>query len=77
MKQEVSQKEIGKRIQDLRKKRHMRVVEVAEKLGITRQHVYNLESGKKSLTVERLQQIRTVFNVNVDELLGRKRRKSA
>ena len=75
--QELSQKQIGRRIKSYREQKKLRVKAVAEKLKVTRQHVYAIERGDTALTMERLQQFSSIFNVSTDELLGRRQKRSA
>lgn len=66
----LSPKQIGKNLKALREKSGLRAVEIARALRVTRQHIYQLESGNKKLTVERLQQFGRVFKVEPEKILG-------
>ncbi|MFU2180747.1 helix-turn-helix domain-containing protein [Streptococcus pluranimalium] len=57
------------KIKDLAKKQGLSLNALEEKLGYSRNTIYNLKSTRPS--AERLQQIADYFNVSTDYLLGR------
>lgn len=57
------------RIKNLAKKQGLSINLLEEKLGYSRNTIYNLKSSKPS--AERLQEIADYFNVSTDYLLGR------
>lgn len=46
------------------------VAQVAAKLGITPQSIYQFESGKKTPNIFRLTQLSKLYDVKIDELIG-------
>ena len=62
-------KEIGARIQALRKEHNMTQEELAEILHVSRTHLSNLETGQKNLTLEFLTEVTSYFNVSLDHLV--------
>lgn len=58
------------RIRKIRKMRNMSGVEVAAKLGISPQYYYDLEKGKKKLSVDIAIKLSRIYRVPLDFLLG-------
>ncbi len=58
-------KKLGEKIKKLRKSRGISQMEMAENLGISYQQIQKYERGKSSLSVYRLYQIASFFNVPV------------
>lgn len=58
------------RIRELREKRNLSGVYVAEKLDISPQFYYDIEKGKKKLSAENAVKLAEVFGVSVDQVLG-------
>jgi len=59
---ELNQK-VGKRVRECRKKANMTQKSLAAKINITSQHLYNIESGKRTLTVDIAKAMGDVLNV--------------
>lgn len=61
----INSKNIGRQIRDLRLARGWRQNELAEKVGLARSTMSNIESGKRSLTLKTLKTFCEVFNVDI------------
>lgn len=61
----INSKKIGRQIRDLRNARGWRQNELAEKVGLARSTMSNIESGKRSLTLNTLKTFCEVFNVDI------------
>lgn len=61
--------EIAGNIARWRKKAGLTQAQVAERISVEKETVSRLESGKISLTVERLQQLAVIFGCSVTDLL--------
>ena len=61
--------EIGIRIQDIRESRHMKAIELASYLGIGKNQMSRIESGKANCTVPQLYVISQILGCSVDYLL--------
>lgn len=46
--------------------------DVADRIGVSRQMIYQYENGDKKPSLERLKQLAEVYHTSTDELLGRK-----
>lgn len=66
---ELNFKAIGKRIKIARIRANLTQETVAEKIGITPQHVSNIETGNSSVSLTTLVAIANLLGVSVDELL--------
>lgn len=66
---ELDFKAIGKRIKIARIRTNMTQESVADKIGVTPQHVSNIETGNSSVSLTTLVAIANLLNVSVDELL--------
>jgi transcriptional regulator with XRE-family HTH domain len=64
-----TQRQIGKRIQTLRKHQHLSRQELAEKARVSREYIRKLEAGGYDPTVGRLQRIACALKVPLTELL--------
>lgn len=62
-------KAIGKRIKIARIRTNLTQETVADKIGVTPQHVSNIETGNSSVSLTTLVAIANLLNVSVDELL--------
>lgn len=60
----------AKRLERLRVEKGMSQVEFAERIGVTRQAVWKMESGFMNPSVETLKLIAKLFGVTTDYLLG-------
>lgn len=56
---------IGKQLKELRRSRGWRQMEVAEKVGLSRSAISNIESGKRSLTLTTLQRFCELYNIDI------------
>lgn len=61
---------IGHNIRELRKQSHMRQIDLAVMVGIDCSYLSAIENGKRNLSILLLQNIATVLNVSVKELLS-------
>ncbi|HBG4827893.1 TPA: helix-turn-helix transcriptional regulator [Clostridioides difficile] len=66
---ELDYKAIGKRIKIARIKKSLTQEAVADKIGVTPQHVSNLETGNATVSLQRIVAIANILDVSVDELL--------
>ena len=61
--------EIGIRIQDIRESRHMKAIELASYLGIGKNQMSRIESGKANCTIPQLYCIAQILDCSADFLL--------
>ena len=61
---------LNQRIRELRKARHWTQVELAEKLGISKQSLSNWEHDNIQPSIEMLTRLASCLNVSTDYLLG-------
>lgn len=61
---------IGKRIQKIRKQRHLTQAYVCERLDRSRCYVSLIETAAKCVTLDGIVEIANLFDVSVDMLLG-------
>ena len=66
---ELNFKAIGKRIKIARINQNMTQETVADKIGVTPQHVSNIETGNSSVSLTTLVAIANLLKVSADELL--------
>ena len=66
---ELDYKAIGKRIKIARIKKNLTQETVADRIGVTPQHVSNIETGNTSVSLTTLVAIANTLTVSVDELL--------
>lgn len=66
---ELNFKAIGKRIKLARINQNMTQETVADKIGVTPQHVSNIETGNSSVSLTTLVAIANLLKVSADELL--------
>ena len=66
---ELDFKAIGKRIKIARINQNMTQETVADKIGVTQQHVSNIETGNSSVSLTTLVAIANLLKVSADELL--------
>ena len=67
----------SQRIRFLRQSRELNQVQLADKLGVTKQSISNWENDNIMPSVEMLEKVADFFQVSTDYLLGRERKKSA
>lgn len=61
---------IGKRVQQLRKDRRMSLTELAERAGVAKSYISNLERDiQKNPSIQFLEKIAAVLNVSLDRLI--------
>ena len=63
---------VGRKISELRKGTNMTQFELADKLGISFQAVSNWERGNSMPDISKLPEIAELFDVSIDEILGKK-----
>lgn len=56
---------IGKQLKELRLSRGWRQVEVADKIGLSRSAISNIEAGKRALTLDTLKKFCEVFAIDI------------
>lgn len=56
---------IGKQLRELRKSRGWRQSEVADKVGLSRSAVSNIEAGKRALTLNTLKRFCEVYSIDI------------
>lgn len=61
----INKKEIGKRIKELRLARDLKQQDLAELLSLSRSTISNVEGGTRGLSLESLQKVCEVFNVDI------------
>lgn len=61
----IDKKKIGAQLLELRKSRGWTQEQVAEKVGLTRSTISNIERGTRSLTLETLRRFCDAFSLNV------------
>lgn len=66
---ELDYKAIGKRIKIARIKKNLTQEAIADKIGITPQHVSNIETGNASVSLTTLVAIANTLTVSVNDLL--------
>ncbi len=57
-------------IRALRKRLNFKVSELADSLGITPKHLYDLETGKRRLNEAHIRKLSEIFDVSATEILG-------
>lgn len=67
----ISRKQLGKKIQALRAQYGFSQAKVAEKLGIARPSVSQIEAGTRALNQEELSRLAGLFDLSIDALLER------
>lgn len=67
----INQKEIGSRLKNYRKEKHLSQREFSEKINIHPSTLSNYENGKNMITTFFLYEICKKFNVSADYLLGK------
>ena len=69
----LSNKEIGKRIRSIRRKRGITQQELADTLATNQGTISNIERGVRGVTVQQLVKLARVLKVSADEILGDKK----
>ncbi len=60
-------------LRKLRRMQELTQAELGNLIGLSRQHIYNLEKGKNELTESMIRKICEVLECTADELLGIKK----
>lgn len=58
--------DLGTRIKELRKSRHLKQDDLAEILGITRGQISNLEHNRRSLNLKQLETLCSYFKIDME-----------
>jgi transcriptional regulator with XRE-family HTH domain len=61
---------MANRIREIRQEKNISGTDVAAKLGMSVQHYYDLEKGKKALNIKRAKELAEYFDVKLSYLLG-------
>ena len=61
----INHKRIGRQIRELRVRRGWKQYELAEKVGMSRPAICNIEAGKRSLTLNTLKRFCEVFAIDI------------
>lgn len=61
----INHKGIGRQIRELRVRRGWKQYELAEKVGMSRPAICNIEAGKRSLTLNTLKRFCEVFEIDI------------
>lgn len=62
---------IGKRLAEIRKSKKLKQMELAERLNVSQQVISNIERGVTTPDIEQLKKIADIYNISLDELVGR------
>lgn len=62
----LDKKKIGKKLKELRLSRGLRQNEVADKVGLSRATISNVEVGNRGLSIESLQKFCELYNISID-----------
>ena len=61
----IDKTKIGKQIKELRLSRGWKQVEVADKVGLSRSAISNIEAGKRAMTLSTLKRFCEIFQIDV------------
>ena len=61
---------IGKKIKKLREQKNLTLEQLADLLGTDRQHIWNIEAGRKNITLDYLDKIAEALQVSQSEFLN-------
>lgn len=64
-------RETPNNLRETREKLNIEVGEVAEKLNVSTQYIYDLETGRRRLNEDVLKQLADIYGVSIDYLLKR------
>jgi XRE family aerobic/anaerobic benzoate catabolism transcriptional regulator len=62
---------VGQRIRTIRAKKGITQDQLAELAGLNRVHLYRLENGRQSMTLNTLKAVADALQVSVRDLIGR------
>lgn len=68
---------INESIKQCRVSRGYTQEDIAEKMGLSKQFILQLENGDRKIPVDRLIQMADIFECSLDELVGRSKEASA
>ena len=71
------ERKVNDRVKEARNKLHISQNYVAEYLGVNRNAVIDIESGKRKISAEELQKYSKLFGITADELLNGKKTSEA
>ena len=61
---------IGKKIRQLREQKNLTLEQLADLLGTDRQHIWNIEAGRKNITLDYLDKIAEALQGSQSEFLN-------
>ena len=61
---------IGKKIKQAREEKQLTLVQLADLLGTDRQHIWNIEAGRKNFTLDYLDKIAQALKVSQSEFIN-------
>lgn len=64
--------DIGLKIRELRNKKNISIIQIAEHLGVTEQAIYKYEAGKSEPSITGLEKLSNLFGIKISELLDEK-----
>jgi transcriptional regulator with XRE-family HTH domain len=59
------------KIKELRTEKGYTLENVASELGVSKQYIYKLEHGIRNIPLKRAVELARIFNVSIDELIGK------
>lgn len=63
---------IGKKTRKLREAKNLTLEQLADLVGTDRQHIWNIEAGRKNITLDYLDKIATALQVSQNEFINTK-----
>lgn len=67
---------LARNIKALRESHRMTLDELGEAIGTSRQHIWNLENEKSWITIDKIEKLAVVFNIEQDVLFQNKTKQS-
>lgn len=61
----INNRNIGKKLRDLRMSRGWKQLDVADKIGLSRPAISNIEAGKRSLTLSTLKRFCELYEIDI------------
>ena len=65
-----SRQVIGKKIKQLREEQNLTLEQLADMVGTDRQHIWNIEAGRKNITLDYLDKIAEALKVSQSEFIN-------
>ena len=65
-----SRQVIGKKIKQLREDQNLTLEQLADMVGTDRQHIWNIEAGRKNITLDYLDKIAEALKVSQSEFIN-------